>query len=253
MLHSKIAKVLEVIVSSLEDAIEAEEGGADRLEVVRDLDQGGLTPSSALVQRITSRVKIPVRVMLRENTSMALLSSSELRTLCCRAADLANLGVDGLVTGFVLDGSVDVAALKTIAEAVPQLRITFHRAFDILPDPIQTIRSLKTIPQVDRILTTGGPGSWPARKLRLHYWQRYAAPEITILAGAGMMDTVIMDLRRDQQIREIHIGRAARIPRESGGQVSRIQVAQLKGRPSEAFRLGRAFCMAHFAGQLRRL
>lgn len=230
MVHSKVIKVLEVIVSSLDDAIEAEEGGADRLEVVRDLDQGGLTPSSALVRQITSRIKIPVRVMLRENTSMALLNSTELQTLCRKASELATLGVDGLVMGFVLDGTVDLVALKTVAETVPQLKITFHRAFDILPDPIQTIRSLKTIPQVDRILTTGGPGSWPARKLRLHYWQRYAAPEITILAGAGLMDTVITDLRRDQQIREIHIGRAARIPHETGGRVSRIQVAQLKGR-----------------------
>ena len=57
--------LLEVIVSSVEDALEAEQGGAGRLEVVRSLEVGGLTPSLELVRQICQRVKIPLRVMLR--------------------------------------------------------------------------------------------------------------------------------------------------------------------------------------------
>jgi copper homeostasis protein CutC len=91
---------------------------------------------------------------------------------------------------------------------------------------------LKTIPQVDRILTTGGPGSWSARKLCLDEWQRIASPEITILAAVGLPVPPIDLLRCDSQIREIHVGRAARIPPEIGGQVSRIQIARLKGQPA---------------------
>ena len=60
------AKILEVIVSSLEDAKQAEAGGADRLEVVRDLEVGGLTPDFQLVEQIAGAVRIPIRVMLRE-------------------------------------------------------------------------------------------------------------------------------------------------------------------------------------------
>jgi copper homeostasis protein CutC len=88
---------------------------------------------------------------------------------------------------------------------------------------------LKTFPQVDRILTIGGTGSWPERKFRLHHWQRCAHPEITILAGAGVLLPVIVELHRDPEISEIHIGRAARVPQETSGRVSRVQVAQLKG------------------------
>ena len=226
---AKRSKVLEVIVNSLHDAVEAEQGGADRLEVVRDLDVGGLTPHLDLVLQILAAVKIPVRVMLRENASMSLANSGELDLLCRTAAEFNALPLDGLVAGFIQHGEVDLAVMQSISKSAPKLKITFHRAFDDLPDPLLTIRTLKTIPQVDHILTTGGPGSWPARKLRLHYWQRYAAPEITILAGAGLLETVISDLRRDVEIREMHVGRAARIPRETSGKVCRIQVAQLKG------------------------
>ena len=229
MTHSNGSKVLEVIVTSLEDAIEAQAGGADRLEVVRELAMGGLTPDLALVERIVGTVRIPVRVMLRETASMSLADAGELDILCRKAAEIEALGVDGIVAGFIWNGQLDLATLRAIAKAAPKMSITFHRAFDVLTDPLQAIRDLKTVAQVDRILTIGGSGSWPERQLRLHQWQRNAAPEIKLLAGAGLLKPVIRDLQLDPYIGEIHIGRAARIPPETGGKVSRVQVALLKG------------------------
>jgi copper homeostasis protein len=44
-------EILEVIACSVADAIQAQQGGAGRLEVVSDLDRGGLTPSITLVRR----------------------------------------------------------------------------------------------------------------------------------------------------------------------------------------------------------
>jgi copper homeostasis protein len=225
----KRSKILEVIVSSLSDAIEAQEGGADRLEVVRDLACGGLTPDIELVRAISETVDIPLRVMLRENSSMTLQSSAELERLRGAAAEINSLRVDGLVAGFIENGAVDVATMHALAAAAPSLKITFHRAFDDLPDPMKAIGQLKNLPQVDRILTVGGTGAWPERKRRLHNWQQMASPEITILAGAGLLLPVITDLWLDSQISEVHIGRAARVPQETGGTVSRVQVAQLKG------------------------
>ena len=216
-------------MDSLQDALEAEAGGADRLEVVRDLDQGGLTPDLTLVRQIAQAVSIPIRVMLRENGSMELRNEGELDVLCRDAAEISRIGVDGIVTGFIARNNVDLATLQRITDAGPRLNITFHRAFDDLPDPLEAIRTLKTLPQVDRILTVGGSGEWPHRRACLHEWQRRASPEIKILAGAGLQERVFQDLMADPCIGEIHIGRAARIPQENGGRVSRIQVAQLKG------------------------
>ncbi len=220
-------------MTSLQDAIEAAAGGADRLEVVRDLGHGGLTPDLALVRAIAEAVDIPLRVMVRENPSMQLAGAAELDILCQQAAEFNSLCLDGLVAGFIANDEVDLATLWAITEAAPQMKITFHRAFDALTDPLNAIRTLKTVPQVDRILTTGETGGhsdpWSERKLRLQYWQNCAAPEITILAGAGMVPAVINDLRNDERIFEMHVGRAARIPQEIDGRVSRVQVAKLKG------------------------
>jgi copper homeostasis protein len=223
-------KVLEVIVSSLADAQEAEAGGADRLEVVRELAAGGLTPDIELVSEIAACVSIPIRAMIRENSSMQVADEQELDHLCSQASDFSRLPIDGLVMGFVTPGNViDMHSLDAILRAAPSLRATFHRAFDCLSDPLEGILTLKKMPQVDRILTIGGAGSWLARKARLHRWQQYAQPQIRILAGTGILPSVIADLAADATIEEIHVGRAARNPCELSGRVSRMHVARLKG------------------------
>jgi copper homeostasis protein len=223
-------KVLEVIVTSLEDAQEAEAGGADRLEVVRELAVGGLTPNLELVSEIAASVSIPIRVMLRENPCMQISDEQERHRLCRLALAFSRLPIDGMVLGFITAANViDTESLNAILRTAPRLQVTFHRAFDCLSDPLAGIVTLKTMPQVDRILTIGGDGSWLARKARLHRWQQHAQPQIRILAGAGILPSVIADLAADATIEELHVGRAARNPCETSGSVSRLHVARLKG------------------------
>ena len=105
--------------------------------------------------------EIPVFSNLTDRQIKALIDLGEVRTFkkdeyLFREGDPMN---DMLV---VLDGEVDVATLRAIVEAAPKLKVTFHRAFDELLDPQGTIRILKTIPQIDRILTIGGAGSLAA-------------------------------------------------------------------------------------------
>jgi copper homeostasis protein CutC len=65
-----MAKTLEVIVTTVDEAIEAEAGGADRLELVRALDVGGLTPEISIARGVLAAVRIPVRVMVREEAHL---------------------------------------------------------------------------------------------------------------------------------------------------------------------------------------
>jgi copper homeostasis protein len=216
-------RILEVIVTSLNDALEAEAGGADRLEIVRDLSAGGLTPDLALVTAIRSSVSVPVRAMIRENPSMEIAGASELEQLQRQAATFSRLSIDGLVLGFVTGDSIDTSTLQKVAAAAPDLKITFHRAFDTLSNPMEAIDTLKEQPMVDRILTAGGSGSWAVRKARLQCWQHHASPQIKILFGAGLQSV------SDSFIEEVHIGRAARNPPEHHAPVCRAKVAALKG------------------------
>jgi copper homeostasis protein len=223
-----MAKLLEVIVTSLEEALEAEAGGADRLELVRALDQGGLTPPIETVKAVTEAVRIPVRVMLRENPTLWLSSAQEAQTLRMHAARFSELKIAGFVLGFVREERIDTQALRTILADIRALPVTFHRAFDEVADPLNAIEQLKETPQVDRILTSGGDGEWEQRKRRLLAWHSAGAPAIELLVGAGICDSALGELRDCVPLREVHVGRAARNPRTVEGPVDRAAVRKVK-------------------------
>ena len=219
--------LLEVIVSSLEDALEAERGGAGRLEIVRNFELGGLTPSFETVREICQRVAIPVRVMLRCSESHSP-GPGEVATLSQLAGNLAALSVDGLVLGFLRKDQVDIAVTHQVLSRAPNLKATFHRAFDETAHPLAEIGRLKELRQIDRILTSGGGGPWETRAKRLEFYQQAAAPQVTILVGGGL-DRVGIEclLSQTAQLREFHSGRGVRIPAEASGVVRAERVREL--------------------------
>lgn len=217
--------VLEVIACTVEDAVNAEKGGADRLEVVREIEHGGYTPSLDLVRAIRDSVGLPLRVMLREAACSGLTEIITVEKLCCIANELAKLKVDGVVLGFLKSGEVDAGLTRKILGCAPDLKATFHHAFEDTADKNAAIEAMKSIGQIDRILSHGGMGSRPERLGHLRAYASAADPEIKILAG-GRIDIEMIGLLRERtQIREVHVGRAAR----TNGKVSATQVQALAG------------------------
>jgi len=225
-----MAGILEVIVTSVEEARAAAKGGADRLELVRSLECAGLTPDISVARDVVKAVSTPVRAMIRESNRMTAGGDSDVRTLRARAREIAEFPVDGIVLGFVRDGEIDRCGLLRVLEAVPTLRATFHRAFDEVTDPLRAIDNLKEIGQIDHILTNGGAGDWPDRKRRLLAWQKVASPEITIMVAAGLCPSVLEELSREDLPFQFHVGRAARVAHQVGNPVDSNQVAALKNR-----------------------
>jgi len=209
---------------SVEEAQEAQRGGADRLEIVRDLDQGGLTPALDTVRAIRAAVDLPLRVMVRETADYKMHGPEDLARMREAAAAFGALRVDGLVVGFERAGESDLESVRAILEAAPRTRATFHRAFEALDDPIAAIESLRSLPQIDRILTNGGDGPWEEKAKRMEAWRQAAKPEIAILAGGGLDLVALQRLQRATGLTEFHIGTAAR----ANGQVRADRVAVFK-------------------------
>ena len=178
--------VLEVIACSVSDAIEARKGGANRLEVVRNLEQGGLTPSIELVSVIKNTVDLPLRVMLRESVGFETTGDEEVRALCSAAEQFAKLGIDGVVIGFLKEHRIDIDLMRHVLARAPGLKATFHHAFEEARNQLEALRDIKSLLQVDRILSSGGAGELDQRIERLAAYADAAAPEVKILAGGGI-------------------------------------------------------------------
>ena len=202
--------ILEVIVCSVADAIEARKGGAGRLEVVRELERGGLTPPVELVRAIKNAMDLPLRVMVRESDGYGTSGKTEVEKLCAAANEFSKLDLDGLVLGFLKGTTIDLDLTARVLAAARGSKATFHHAFEDAADQLKAIAELKKFPQVDRILSHGGPGELDERRQRLDAYAHAATPEITIIAGGGIDSRAIALLQRTTAVREFHVGRAAR-------------------------------------------
>lgn len=145
--------VLEVIALDAEDAVAAQAGGADRLEVVTDMAADGLTPSPKTVAEIMSAVDIPLRVMLRLADGFAV---GDIDVLVERAREMRAEGAEEFVLGF-LDryGHVDLVAVERLVAELNGCRWTFHRAIDRAVDRDALRKHLAELPGLDTYLTAG--------------------------------------------------------------------------------------------------
>lgn len=156
MSDRKSARILlEVCVGSLEDALVAQEGGADRIELNSALSLGGLTPSLGTVKLVRRAVSLPLIVMLRPREGGFWYSEAEFATMLADLETFLELGVDGFAFGILQqDGTIDRPRCREIRGRIGTKEAVFHRAFDITPAPFQALEELIDL-RIDRILTSG--------------------------------------------------------------------------------------------------
>ncbi len=177
--------ILEICVDSVESAVNAEAGGADRLELCGDLVVGGTTPSLVLYERIREKTSIPIHVLLRPRFGDFLYSEEELEILIRQAKMFAKAGADNLVIGCLTpDGRLDLESMKRIADVANGTPINLHRAFDMTRDLNEALEDAKKL-GVASILTSGGYASALEGAKELDELKRNAG-NIDIMAGAGM-------------------------------------------------------------------
>lgn len=217
--------VLEVIALDVEDAVAAQAGGADRLELVTDMAADGLTPAAATVSGIRAAVDIPVRVMLRLADGFA---AGEVDRLVGAACEMRAAGADEFVLGFLdADGSVDLGAVERVARELEGCRWTFHRAIDRAADREALRKQLADLAGLDTYLTAGAAdGVDTGLPTLLAEAGRRGEPgyEQQLLVGGGLrLEHVPLLLKAG--IDGFHIGGAAR-PGGWGGPVSAEAVAE---------------------------
>ena len=177
--------ILEICVDSVESAVNAEVGGADRLELCGDLIVGGITPSLALYERIREKTSIPIHVLLRPRFGDFLYSDEELEILLRQAKLFSQAGADNLVIGCLTpDGRLDLEAMNKIIDAANGTPINLHRAFDMCRDLNEALEDAKKLGIVS-ILSSGGYASAKEGAAVLNELKKNAGT-IDIMAGAGM-------------------------------------------------------------------
>lgn len=201
--------LLEVIALHADDARRAEEGGADRVEVVGTMDHDGLSPAPDVVAAVRAATSIEVRVMLRLRDGFGT-DGGEFVRLHGLAASYVDAGADGIVLGFLNGhGDVDLEVCRALLDE-GEWPVTFHRAVDSALDTDRAWRAIRTLPRVDQVLTAGSARDVD-HGLDDLLARAKASPEeaALIMAGGGLLAEHVPWLAR-AGVRAFHIGSAAR-------------------------------------------
>ncbi|MEW9053017.1 MAG: copper homeostasis protein CutC [Neobacillus sp.] len=203
--------LIEYIATSVEDAIIIEKSGADRIELVSCLEEGGLTPSYVLIKQVAASVDIPVNVMVRPYSHSFIYTTSALELMKRDIYAIGSMGVNGVVLG-MLDktGDIDFRQLEELLQETGDLNVTFHRAIDYSSDPVQSAKKLDTYKEISTILTSGGLGDWPSR-LETLLKMKLVCKDTELLIGSGLTKDNILEIHRLVGTGSYHFGTAVRI------------------------------------------
>jgi copper homeostasis protein len=221
--------LLEVIATSLQDALRAEAGGADRIELVADLRQGGLTPDLELVKQIISAVKIPVNVMIRPHARSFHMSGADIATMIDSIQGTEQAGANALVFGVLtLEKKIDRHNLEILLAAT-SLPVTFHRAFDEIIEQAESLPMLMSYKQIQSVLTSGGAASVLHAVEQIRFLMALTrGSHLNILPGGGLTLDSLSSFIQATGVHNVHLGTAVRENGSVSGAVEEVKVRKAR-------------------------
>ncbi len=202
--------IREACVETFEEALKAQENGANRIELCSHLELDGLTPSPELIEKTCSELSIPVMVMIRPRGGNFVYSEEELQTMENGIAMAKKLGAGGIVVGLLTSGNqVDVDNTRRLAAAAAPLPVTFHKAIDVMESPVDGVKQLLVIEGVTRILTSGGKPTAREGAMIIKEMMRAADDHITLLVAGKVTSENVDEIAALTGAIELHGRRIA--------------------------------------------
>jgi copper homeostasis protein len=194
---------LEICAGSIESALNAQNGGADRIELCMALSVGGLTPSYGMIKLARELINIPIYVLIRPRSGDFHFSRMELEQMKEDILFCEKEQIDGVVIGALNEERrVDEYMLNELMGAAGYMDVTFHRAFDEVVNKFEALDTLIEL-GVQRILTSGSPGSAVDHLEELSDLIEEASDELVIMPGGGVRPENVRALM-DLGVSELH-------------------------------------------------
>ena len=209
-MHSR--RLLEICVESVERAVAAEQGGADRIELCGNLALGGITPSEREMMAAVANCSLPIFAMIRPRGGNFIYTDDEFAAMQTAIRLTKQVQVVGVVLGILTEESrVDVPRTRALVEVAKPAPVTFHRAFDECADLSQALEDVIAT-GCARILTSGGAPSALAGRDRLAELVRNAGRRIGIMPGGGITAANVSAIAQATGAGEFHAALSSVVP-----------------------------------------
>jgi copper homeostasis protein len=198
--------LLEVSVEGVDGLLVAQDNGADRVELCASVLEGGITPSIGIVREALRRARVPVFVIVRPRGGDFLYSEAEFESMRQDVIALKQLGLPGVVSGCLTSGAeVDEQRTAELLRLARPMSFTFHRAFDMVRDPVQELEVLIRL-GVDRLLTSGQRATALEGLANLKQMGQLANGRMIVMPCGGLCAANIGQVCRETRLWELHFG-----------------------------------------------
>ncbi len=199
---SQIPK-LEIVVDSFSGVQTASDSGASRVELCSSIVEGGITPSYGLIA-LAARHHIALNVLVRPRAGDSVYSGFEIETMLEDIFASKRAGANGVVIGALTSNfELNLEAMKSLVAAASPLEITFHRAFDVVANPLETLEELVNL-GVHRILTSGQQLTAEMGIPLLKTLVQLARGRLIILPAAGINASNAKKIWHQTGVTELH-------------------------------------------------
>lgn len=218
--------MLEIIGMTVEDAKIIEACGADRIELVSALTEGGVTPSFGLIERVINSVEIPVNVMIRHHSNSFIYSEEDINIMLKDIEIVKSLGANGIVLGLLNDNKkIDEINLKKLLNKSKNLDVTFHKAIDET-NPVESMKVLNNYEQITNVLTSGGIGNILNNLDTINEMSKLSN-NINILLGGGLKFDNIKEIKEKVTSGHYHFGTAVRVNKNPFAKIEELKLKEL--------------------------
>lgn len=197
--------IKEACVETFQEAVAAEERGADRIELCSRLDLDGLTPSPELISKTCNELAVPVMVMIRPRPGNFVYAEEEINRMKDEIDIARKSGAAGIVLGLLTpENKIDAGNTRRLAEYAHPLQVTFHKAIDELDDPAEGVKVLRKIRGIRRILTSGGKATAIEGKETIRRMMNHAGEDLVILVAGKVTNDNLDEISRLTGATEFH-------------------------------------------------
>ena len=196
--------IVECCANSVSSALTAIQAGANRIELCKNLENGGETPDYSDILELRNLTDIDLHILILPKANNFIYSNKDFKKIIEDIQFCKKNNINGVVIGALnKDLSINMKQTKELVEIARPMRVTFHRAFDTISKLENDLNKIIEC-GCDYLLTSGQKPNVDDGLNNISKLVKQSSQKIKIIAGGGVNHNNVESLYKIG-VREFHL------------------------------------------------